>query len=196
MNNAYFLLRHGETPYQLMEERIVYPWPEPEPIQLTPNGREMIKKAAAELKKEQIDLIYSSDIPRAVESANIVSEILDRPVNFDSALREINMGVYRGGPLEKYKEDIGKSPDSFSKVPEDGESEKQCQERVATFYEQMEKEHTGKHILVISHGAPLFLLAATMLGFKEKDFQDGRPQKELKFEVADIRIIKDADPHR
>jgi broad specificity phosphatase PhoE len=195
MNNNYILLRHGETPYQLMEERIVYPWPEPEPIHLTPNGRAMIKKAAEYLKKENIDLIYSSDIPRAVESAEIASEILDKPVNFEPALREINLGIYRGGPLEKYKKEIGESADNFSKVPEGGESEKQCRERVAAFYERMEKEHKGKNILVISHGAPLFLLSGIMLGFKEAEFQAGK-QRSLKMEVGDINRISDADPNR
>jgi broad specificity phosphatase PhoE len=195
MNNNYILLRHGETPYQLMEERIVYPWPEPEPIHLTPNGRAMIKKAAEYLKKEDIDLIYSSDIPRAVESAEIVSDILGKPVNFESALREINLGIYRGGPLEKYKEEIEESANSFSKVPEGGESEKECRERVAGFYKRMEEEHKGKNILIISHGAPLFLLSGTMLGFKETDFQAGK-HKSLKMKVGDINRIRDADPNR
>jgi len=35
MNNTYFILRHGVTPYQLKKEKIIYPWPETSPILLT-----------------------------------------------------------------------------------------------------------------------------------------------------------------
>jgi phosphoserine phosphatase len=189
MKNNYFLLRHGETPYQVKEERIVYPWPEPEPIQLTKKGREMINKAGAYLTKKNIDLIYSSDIPRAVESANIIKGILNKDVVFESDLREINLGVYRGGPLDKYKKEIRESPDSFSKIPHGGESEKQCQKRIADFLGGIEREHKNKNILIISHGAPLSLLAGTILGFGEKEFKSGK-QGALKLDVADIYEIK------
>ena len=58
MNNTYFILRHGETPYQIKKERIIYPWPEPSPIFLTKRGEGQIEKAAKELMDKNIDLFW------------------------------------------------------------------------------------------------------------------------------------------
>ena len=188
MNNTYFILRHGETSYQLKKEKIIYPWPEPFPILLTEKGKKQIKKTAKELKKENIDLMYSSNVPRAHQSAKIVSEILGIKPNFESALQEINLGVYCGKPRIEYRRDFRESKKQFFQIPSKGESVKQCQERVAIFIKQLERKYRNKNILIVSHGAPLLLLEGTLKGFTDNDFLKGKT-KPLKLEVGQFRRI-------
>ena len=188
MNNTYFILRHGETPYQLKKEKIIYPWPEPSPILLTENGKKQIKNAAKKLKKKNINLIYSSDISRARQTAEIISEILGINPNFEPLLREINLGVYRGKPKTEYERDFRELKKQFFQAPPKGESVKQCQERVTRFIKQLERKHRNKNILIISHGLPLLLLEGTLKGFTDNDFLNGKA-KSFKLKTGEFRKI-------
>lgn len=103
--NHYFLLRHGQTPYQRDEDKkgILYPYPEDPPIEITEEGKKQIEEAAEKLKKtcpepsRRIDLIFSSDFFRTQQTAGIVSKGLGLEINFDKRLRDLNMGEFHGG---------------------------------------------------------------------------------------------------
>ena len=75
--NKYYILRHGETIYQTEKKKMMYPWPESEPVLLTKNGLSQIKKVAKSLKNKKIDLIYSSDASRTRQTAEIVARELE-----------------------------------------------------------------------------------------------------------------------
>ena len=79
LKNRYFLLRHGQTIYQVKKRKMIYPWPEINPIKLTKKGEKQIKKVAKILKNKKIDLIYSSDIYRTKQTARIVAKELGKP---------------------------------------------------------------------------------------------------------------------
>ncbi len=68
--NLYFLLRHGETPYQLKKEKIHYPWPESSPILLTERGKKQIEILAKKLKQENFDLIFLIAFPKTSNLPN------------------------------------------------------------------------------------------------------------------------------
>lgn len=168
MNNTYFILRHGETPYQLKKEEIIYPWPEPFPILLTEKGKKQIENVAKKLGSKKINLIFSSDIPRAKETAEIISKKIRIKPIFDSRLREINMGIYKGKPTEEYKKDFPDRRQKFFNQPLNGESRQDCRKRMMDFLEEIDKKYRNKNILIISHGTPLYLLEGTVRGLKDE----------------------------
>jgi broad specificity phosphatase PhoE len=189
LKNTYFLLRHGQTPYQLNRERIIYPWPEPSPILLTEKGKKEIEKAARKLKKENIDLIFSSPLPRTRESAEIVAEELGiGKVIFDERLREIDLGSYKGGLKKKYiKEFLEKEGSFYKKPPGGGESWKDVKERVENFLKEVESRYRNKKILIVSHGNPLVFLEGVIKNKKDEDLFWGKIK--FSFKTGELRKI-------
>lgn len=89
-------MRHGQTIYQTEKKGWIYPpFPEKPAIKLTKKGEKQIKIAAKKLKKEKIDLIFSSDFFRTRQTVEIVEKELGIRVRFDKRLRDGNLGIYR-----------------------------------------------------------------------------------------------------
>ena len=169
--NNYFLLRHGQTIYQTEKTDILYPSPENPPVTLTEEGENQIRKAAKELKEKNIDLIFSSDFFRTQQTSGIVAKELGLEVNFDKRLRDINLGIFHGGPKEKYRDFFSSREERFYKRPSEGESRSDVKKRLTDFLKEIERKYKNKNILIVSHGDPLWLLASLIKGFeKNEDF--------------------------
>jgi broad specificity phosphatase PhoE len=170
LKNKYILLRHGQTIHQTQKKNIVYGWPDDNPpCGLTKKGREQIKEAAKKLKNEKIDLIFSSDALRTKETAEIVAKELGlATINYDARLRDINWGIYQGKTkFEAWA--YYKNPQSkFKKAPPQGESWNDCLKRVTDFLKELEQKYSGKTILIVSHGDPLWLLEGWFQGKTQK----------------------------
>jgi broad specificity phosphatase PhoE len=180
MKNSYFILRHGQTPYRLKKEKTSYPWPESSPILLTQKGKKQIKVSAKKLKKEKIDLIYSSDTPRACQTAEIVARELKLKVILDSRLRDVNVGIFGGRPRKELKRYLSRPIESFSKPIPNGENWNDVRKRMRGFLKEVEKKQRNKKILIISHGDPLFLLEGTVKGWKIGDFMKALKENYIK----------------
>lgn len=169
MNNTYFILRHGETPYQLQKEKIIYPWPEPSPIFLTKRGQEQIKEAGEQLKYKNIDLIFSSDITRAKQTSEIISRKINVKPIFDIRLREIDYGDYKGKLIKDYKKDFSSLKQRFFKKPKNGESKLDVKNRLIDFFNEINEEYKNKNILIISHQGTLHILEGALMGIKDEN---------------------------
>lgn len=157
LRNKYFILRHGETVYQTKKKDFVYPsFPEKPLIKLTKRGQNQIKTAAKKLKKAKIDLIFSSDIFRARQTAEIAAKELERKVNFDKRLRDINLGTYHGKTKEEFYCDFPRK--RFYQRIKEGEGWNDVKRRIVTFIKEIDKKFKNKNILIVSHGDPLWLL--------------------------------------
>lgn len=175
LKNKYFLLRHGQNIYQTKKKSSIYPWPEPKnsPVRLNKKGERQIKNAAKKLKDQKIDLIYSSDVFRARQSAEIVAKELGiKKINFDKELRDINLGIYHGGSKKRFYQDFPRSAERFSKRPKKGENWSDCQKRILGFLKKIDKKHQNKNILIVSHGDPLWLLEGAINGLNNKKLLD------------------------
>ncbi|HEY6019921.1 MAG TPA: class I tRNA ligase family protein, partial [Candidatus Paceibacterota bacterium] len=98
----------------------------------TDDGKRMVAHAAEDLKKANIDLIIVSPIIRTQETAAILARELavpDTAVMVDERLREGGSGQ----PQE-------------------------VRQRIGEFIFEVERRYTGKNILIISHGYPLWML--------------------------------------
>ena len=86
-----FLVRHGQTESNLATR---YAGRSPEP--LTATGRMQIEALARRLGSCGIAEIWSSEVVRARESADIIGGALGLPVQVDARLNEIAMGPWEG----------------------------------------------------------------------------------------------------
>ena len=133
------------------------------PHPLTPAGRDQAQRLAEWLASEGIISIYSSPVPRAVETARIISRVLDLPVEINEKLREFDAGVLEGrsDPLTWmrfsslwhgwfYRR-------KFDKRIRGGESYREAARRFSDFVAQVAPSAAGVNdrVLCITHGGLL-----------------------------------------
>jgi isoleucyl-tRNA synthetase len=185
--NKYFILRHGEADSNKMD--VASSYPEKLDIRLTARGRKQIEKASSELKKKKIDFIFSSDLRRTKETAEIISQKIKLPVKYDKRLRERDMGVFNGEPVEKFREFIGDKTNKFGKAPEKGENLSDVRKRMMDFVLELEKKHKNKNILIVGHGDPLWVLEGAAQGLDEKEILDLEKKYIQKGEIREIKVL-------
>ena len=88
MKNQYFILRHGEALNNL--KKIFSCWPEKFHCPLTLNGQKQIKEIAKKLEKQKIDLIFTSDLLRTKQTAEIIGKKLKIKPKIDKRLRAVS----------------------------------------------------------------------------------------------------------
>ncbi|PIR94646.1 hypothetical protein COT97_00090 [Candidatus Falkowbacteria bacterium CG10_big_fil_rev_8_21_14_0_10_39_11] len=119
---------------------------------LTEKGRKQV--LAAVKKMPQINAIYSSDMERAKETAEIFAEKLKLEIEYDDRLREVGVGDFEGSP------DVG---DGFNQTrakfsawhhdnPHGIESFDELKTRVFASLTDIAFEHPGETVLVVTHG--------------------------------------------
>lgn len=196
--NTYFILRHGEAKSNL--KNIVSCWPEKFKNPLTKKGRQEIENLAKKLKNKKIDLIISSDLLRAKQSAEILAEKLNVKLKFDKRIREFNVGKLNGLPIEK----VGRFWDPERKLSKTeyylkrfkvkapgGESFGDLKMRMYKFLLAIDKKYKGKRILIVGHEAPLSLLEGAMKGLTDLQIIEFRQKHKLKtgqFRKLDFQI--------
>jgi len=162
--------RHGET-----IENVTGITQGQSPGKLSKLGIEQAKKLAERLKDEKIDMIYSSDLARASDTAKeIVKFHGGVPLEFVKDIREITRGELDGKTKEERKEHMKKNMKcEFHKYNwGNGESWEDVQKRVVRFYKKLLKNNENKNILLISHGGALGTLFLHLENKSFKEFKD------------------------
>jgi len=149
VNNQYFILRHGQARSNKYD--FVSSWPEKGYNPLTRDGKKQVKQVIKKLKRENIDLIFSSDVLRAKSTAEIIGKSLNLKINFDKRLREINTGDLNGSSIEKWYGYFGNS-NRFEKRPPNGENLTDVFNRAKGFLDDIDNKYKEKNILIVSHG--------------------------------------------
>lgn len=101
-------------------------------------------------KDKKFDLVYCSDLKRAVHSAKLTFEGKVKIIP-DKRLRECNYGDYNGKP-SKIVEPLQEK--SVSKPMPNGESYEDVKQRIAEFLNGVYEKYRGKHIAIVAHKAP------------------------------------------
>ncbi|PPK87681.1 putative phosphoglycerate mutase [Neolewinella xylanilytica] len=119
-------------------------------IPLNEAGRKQAYALADRLKGEEWDLIYSSDLSRTGETAEIVAKALGLPVRTDIRLREMHCGEVEGTTPE---ERIARWGKDWKSLPLNIESSASIVDRGLSFVFYLLDNHAGSSVLVVSHGA-------------------------------------------
>ncbi len=164
--NRYFVMRHGEA--ENNAQGIISSNPST-PHHLTEKGREQIRKVSASLPA--IDLIYTSPFVRARETAEIVAEVLGTAsVAHDVRLGEVNAGpILEGKDIADYYNFYSSIRERFEKAPPGGESLSDVKRRATEFLYELERTHTNKKILIVTHESAASSLFAGAFGLNVRD---------------------------
>jgi probable phosphoglycerate mutase len=157
------LLRHGETEWNLAGR-----WQgQDADTQLTDRGRDQARVVAHRLRAYPIQAIYSSDLARAFETAEIVGAMLGLYPLPDPALRESDIGAWTG---LTWDEITVRFPDQVAAMfaGQDvrrggGETYAELHGRLQAAVDAIIASHPGQMVLVVSHGAALRSLVAGAL---------------------------------
>lgn len=157
-----YLARHGQTESNLLRRYVGY---SPEP--LTPAGRGQIGGLAAQLGLAGIAEIWTSEVARARESAELVGSVLSIPVVGDARLNEMRMGPWEGLTEQEVAE---RFPDAYAQwctVPdrvalEGRETLSVLASRVtAAVQDAVRRSHP---VLLMTHVAPMRVAILSALG--------------------------------
>jgi broad specificity phosphatase PhoE len=151
-----YFMRHGESTANLLREFSNSGKKHP----LTETGIEQARDAACGLRGLAIDQIYSSPVLRAVQTAKILTDELQAPLEISEALREWSVGVYEGttDPYgwelhRQVQEDWIYHHKLDSKMP-GGESFNEIRERFVPFIYCLVSEGRGsdRGLILVGHG--------------------------------------------
>lgn len=119
-------------------------------IPLNETGRKQAKALANRLQHEHWDVMYSSDLSRAAETANIVAQALGLTVHTDKRLREMSCGLLEGTTVEERIEKWGAD---WNQLQLGVESDDAIAQRGLSFIEYINQRYPNQKILIVSHGA-------------------------------------------
>jgi len=151
-------IRHGTTDWNL-EGRLQGQ----NNIPLNEAGRFQARLLGERLRDERWDLIVSSDLLRASETAGIIATITGAgPVRLEARLRERTHGRLDGTTLEERLACWG---EGWKQLEHGVESNVALFARGSACLEELESEYAGKRILIVSHGAFIAVLIEGLLTF-------------------------------
>jgi probable phosphoglycerate mutase len=167
------VVRHGETEWNrkgIQQGHLDSP--------LSETGVKQAKLLSLHLKNEKYEVIHTSSLGRAIQTAIIINESLNLEIIKHDDLREMNLGIMQGLTKIEFQNNY---PDEYEKFsyndPEyvipGGESLRQQYERTIRFMKFIATSTKYSKILVITHGGNLEIIFKYVLGIpldKEQNF--------------------------
>lgn len=159
-----FLVRHGQSAGNA-EGRFGGHSPTP----LSELGLKQAEMTAQALAKEKISAIYSSDLLRAVQTAQPLARMLDLPIISTPAFRERKVGVLEGLTFEESKAAHPKDyyalvNRNIHHVITNGESYRQLLRRATKQLHEVLRTHTSENIVIFSHTGAICYLTLYLIG--------------------------------
>ena len=164
-----YFVRHGKTIWNLEGRFQGASGDSP----LLEKSIETLKQLGQYLQKIPFDVIYSSDLPRAVTSAQIIqSQLKDScPLQETSLLREWQLGKLEGAKFATlkaiYPEQMNALRSNLAKFDSTmfgAESVFQTTQRTINFVKSL-KNQDFDHVLIVGHGANLTASIQSLLGY-------------------------------
>ena len=169
MTNTIYIVRHGQTEWNLLGKTQGHGNSD-----LTPKGIEQAELLADSMTKYPIDYIYSSDLGRAYQTAEIIGNKLNIEVEKTEALREMNFGTWEGRIIKEIIEEdpelykMWRNEPHLAKIPQ-GETLSQIKERTDAFIKEINEKYDGKHIVLVTHSLCARIM---LLSFLDSDVKN------------------------
>ncbi len=161
------LVRHGITESNSARRFAGY-----SDVEMSADGYRQVERLRDRLINEKIDAIYSSDLKRALVTADVISS--GRKVNIVACpeLREINYGHAEGLTFQEISHlypEVAELITNFNLRLEfpGGEDFHGFIERTTKFLDRLEKHQQSETILIVSHSGPLQVLVCHLLGIDQ-----------------------------
>jgi broad specificity phosphatase PhoE len=134
---------------------------------LSAHGRALARELGERRRDDRIDAVFSSDLARAVETAEIGFGATDIPVFLDWRLRETDYGELNGAPADAIAAERAQRVDVPFPV---GESYRDAVGRMGSFLDDFPDGCAGERVLLIGHTATRWALDHLL---------DGRPLEQV-----------------
>ncbi len=152
------LVRHGQTDWNL--ERRIQGHTD---IPLNEEGIAQSQALAERMRGAQIDAVFSSDLTRAAQTAQMIAERLSVPLHFDPRLREVNHGQWEGLLISEVRSKFGNAYQAFrddqlgTRAP-GGETLREAIRRIESAVDDAAWQHPNGRVVIVSHGLAIALL--------------------------------------
>lgn len=182
MPRKIIIIRHAETDYNRNKR-----WQGWTDVSLNKHGRNQAEKLAGRMKGEVVDALYSSDLKRSAQTAEIMARELDIIPVFSEKLRERHMGIFEGMKVEEsvnnYKLLLEKymDPEQDEFKGHEGESYKDLKHRVKSFTTFLKNFHRDQSVVIVTHGVTKYFLLLFLLN---------ESQQEARYQNTSVTILK------
>jgi broad specificity phosphatase PhoE len=157
-----WLVRHGETEWNATKRAQGQA-----DVPLNHAGRLQAEVAAAQLDGVNLAGVYSSDLSRAVDTAEPIARAHGLEIVTDPAFREIDQGEWEGLGLAEIRSRWPNlwGPARHHVQRPGGESPEQVQKRALEALARVVERHPSGAVAIVSHGGTIRWIAAYALGY-------------------------------
>ena len=157
----FLFLRHGQTDWNLQGRFQGH-----SDIPLNETGLAQAHRAAERLSGQGIELIISCPLIRALKTAAIIAERIERPIRIDSGLMERTFGSFEGLVISEVKRRLGLQPNErlTRYLPADAEQWHETRARAASAIGAWLERHPSERLLFVAHAGLFDALHEQMFG--------------------------------
>ncbi len=161
-------------------------------MQLSDEGREQVRRLAVRLSNDKMTAVYASPLGRTVETARILADPHQLPVETCDGLREISHGRWEQKTRREVEEQFPEEAaaweeDPYTFAPVGGESGLAVTARSLPVLMEIVRSHPGGSVLVVSHKATIRLLLSSILGFDPRRYRDNLDQSPAALNIVDFK---------
>ncbi|TAN11783.1 MAG: histidine phosphatase family protein [Burkholderiaceae bacterium] len=161
------LIRHGETDWNAanrIQGQLDIP--------LNARGREQARLLAEALaERDPIDHIYSSDLARALQTAQAIGTRLQSPITPMAVLRERAFGAFEGRTFADVRASDPEQSERWRRrdpgwAPPHGETLVRFRDRITRAVTALAQQNPGRQIAVVAHGGVLDVMYRAATGLE------------------------------
>lgn len=159
------LVRHGETDWNLAGRFQGHADPG-----LNAKGKSQAMGASELLASEEVNVIFTSDLARAVETGRQIGAVHGVPLNMEPLLREINFGAWEGLTFRELQAEYPEVlrewlQDPFTFRVPGGETAGELGERVLLAWDKiLHESNSAQTVVIVAHAGPLRMLLCLLTG--------------------------------
>lgn len=151
-------IRHGETDWNAQGRIQGH-----QDVALNDTGLRQARQVAQGLRQEAVQRIYSSDLQRALQTAQAIAQTTGAPLVADPRLRERSFGEYEGLRFVQVQTEAPEHARRWRErdphyTPEGGENLTALRQRIAATVDELAARHTGQLIVLVAHGGVMDVL--------------------------------------
>lgn len=158
------LIRHGETDWNTARR-----YQGQTDTALNESGQRQMGQVADRLSLEKLDLVLSSPLQRAVQSAEIIAAPHGLPVIPEDRLQELHLGLWQGKPYRLREA----NPGWFYKAPHGGEDGQLFCDRISAW---LDEQPNADLTVLVTHGLVIQVILMLISG-RSFDYWHSQPIK-------------------
>jgi broad specificity phosphatase PhoE len=180
-----WLVRHGQTDWNLTGR---WQGQTSHAPGLNDVGRAQALSTREHLTGIRFSAIYCSDLLRARQTAELISESLNLNITLEPRLREMHLGVWEGmlsSEIEiQYPQELAeRERDPLHARAPQGESPLEVEERVIPAVTDITEKYPDDSVLIVSHGVSLAVIICHAQGFPMDAVYEHIPENAIPYRV-------------